>query len=153
MLGKIIYPLQCRGQDEGAAIFGLGQALFEDLVYENGQLLNPNLVDYRLPRFRDLPGVFETIIWKRVEGAGSTERRGWEKGLSWQLRWRSAMRFTTPPELEFKKCQLRGEKLLEALQAQALTAVRHNHNKSSTYRQVFSNTWAFHSQGWNRRSS
>jgi hypothetical protein len=35
----------------------------------------------------------------------------------------------------------------------ALTAVRHNHNKSSTYRQVFSNTWAFHSQGWNRRSS
>jgi CO/xanthine dehydrogenase Mo-binding subunit len=65
--GKMINPLQCQAQDEGAAVFGLGQALFEDLVYQGGQLLNGSLVDYRLPKFNDLPGSFTTFI---VEGAG-----------------------------------------------------------------------------------
>ncbi|HEX5605023.1 MAG TPA: xanthine dehydrogenase family protein molybdopterin-binding subunit, partial [Candidatus Binatia bacterium] len=47
--GKMINPLQCEAQDEGAAVFGLGQALFEDLAYQDGQLLNGTLIDYRLP--------------------------------------------------------------------------------------------------------
>jgi CO/xanthine dehydrogenase Mo-binding subunit len=68
--GKIINPVQCRGQDEGAAMFGLGQALFEDMVYDNGRLMNPNLVDYRLPRFRDLPPEFKTIILEEGGGRG-----------------------------------------------------------------------------------
>ena len=48
--GKMIHPIQCHAQDEGAAVFGIGQALFEDLVYQDGELVNGSLVDYRLPR-------------------------------------------------------------------------------------------------------
>ena len=59
--GKMINPLQCHAQDEGAAVFGLGQALFEDLAYQDGQLLNGSLIDYRLPPFNDLPGEFTTF--------------------------------------------------------------------------------------------
>jgi len=66
--GKMIHPLQCHGQDEGAAVFGLGLTLFEDLIYQDGQLVNPNLVDYRLPRFGDLPGSFRTHVAE--EGGG-----------------------------------------------------------------------------------
>ena len=33
----------------GAAITGMGQAMFEEIAYDNGQLINPNLVDYVLP--------------------------------------------------------------------------------------------------------
>ena len=55
--GKMINPLHCRGQEEGSVLFGIGHALYEQLVYRDGQLINPNLVDYRLPRFRDLPAV------------------------------------------------------------------------------------------------
>ena len=47
--GKMINPLHCRGQEEGSVLFGIGHALYEQLVYRDGQLINPNLVDYRLP--------------------------------------------------------------------------------------------------------
>jgi CO/xanthine dehydrogenase Mo-binding subunit len=78
--GKIMHPVQCRGQDEGAAIFGLGQALFEDMVYENGRLMNPNLVDYRLPRFRDLPSEFKTILLEEGAGRGPYGAKGMGEG-------------------------------------------------------------------------
>jgi len=75
------HPLQCQGQDEGAAVFGIGQALFEDLVYDNnGQLLNPNLVDYRLPTFRDVPLIFSTIILEEGGGPGPYGAKGMGEG-------------------------------------------------------------------------
>jgi CO/xanthine dehydrogenase Mo-binding subunit len=78
--GKMINPQQCRGQDEGAAVFGLGQALFEDLVYQNGELLNGGLIDYRLPRFSDVPRGFETIILEDGGGAGPYGAKGMGEG-------------------------------------------------------------------------
>ncbi|HEX2226158.1 MAG TPA: xanthine dehydrogenase family protein molybdopterin-binding subunit [Candidatus Binatia bacterium] len=78
--GKMINPLQCHAQDEGAAIFGLGQALFEDLSYEHGQLLNDSLVDYRLPRFTDLPATFNTIIMEGGGGPGPYGAKGMGEG-------------------------------------------------------------------------
>src|SRR5262249_19508608 len=68
--GKMINPQQCRGQDEGAAVFGIGQAFFEDLAYENGELMNGTLIEYRLPRFSDVPANFETIILEEGGGRG-----------------------------------------------------------------------------------
>ncbi|HEY7165996.1 MAG TPA: xanthine dehydrogenase family protein molybdopterin-binding subunit, partial [Candidatus Binatia bacterium] len=48
-VGKAINPEQVHGQDEGAVMFAVGHTLCEELVYEDGQLLNPNLIDYRVP--------------------------------------------------------------------------------------------------------
>ncbi|HME61986.1 MAG TPA: xanthine dehydrogenase family protein molybdopterin-binding subunit, partial [Candidatus Binatia bacterium] len=42
--GKAINPEQCIGQDEGAVLFGIGHTLMEEMVYEDGQLLNGNLI-------------------------------------------------------------------------------------------------------------
>ena len=78
--GKMIHPLQCHGQDEGAAVFGLGQALFEDLVYQDGQLVNSNLIDYRLPRFPDLPRSFHTHILEEGGGPGPYGAKGMGEG-------------------------------------------------------------------------
>jgi CO/xanthine dehydrogenase Mo-binding subunit len=78
--GKMINPLQCHAQDEGAAIFGLGQALFEDLAYQDGQLLNDSLVDYRLPRFTDLPQAFKTFIMEGGGGPGPYGAKGMGEG-------------------------------------------------------------------------
>ena len=36
-------------------IFGLGPALFEELVYDSGQVVNPNLSDYMIPSILDIP--------------------------------------------------------------------------------------------------
>ena len=60
-VGKAISPLGCRQQLAGAAITGIGQALFEEIAYDNGQLINPNLVDYVLPSLGDMPTVIDPI--------------------------------------------------------------------------------------------
>jgi CO/xanthine dehydrogenase Mo-binding subunit len=78
--GKMINPVQCHAQDEGAAVFGLGQALFEDLAYQDGQLLNGNLIDYRLPRFTDLPPTFITFVMEGGGGPGPYGAKGMGEG-------------------------------------------------------------------------
>ena len=78
--GKMINPVQCHAQDEGAAVFGLGQALFEDLTYQDGQLLNGSLVDYRLPRFTDLPPTFITFVMEGGGGPGPYGAKGMGEG-------------------------------------------------------------------------
>jgi carbon-monoxide dehydrogenase large subunit len=54
--GKVINPLLVEGQVQGGIVQGLGQALYEEVVYdENGQLSTASLMDYALPRAADLP--------------------------------------------------------------------------------------------------
>jgi CO/xanthine dehydrogenase Mo-binding subunit len=75
-VGKAINPLQAEGQDEGAAIQGLGHTLFESLQYENGQPLNANLVDYRVPRFTDIPEHFASALIENEDGPGPYGAKG-----------------------------------------------------------------------------
>ena len=54
--GKVINPLLVDGQIQGGIVQGLGQALYEEVAYdENGQLLTASLMDYALPRAAALP--------------------------------------------------------------------------------------------------
>jgi CO/xanthine dehydrogenase Mo-binding subunit len=53
-LGKAINPMGVEGQIEGSVIQGIGYALFEELKWENGRIVNPNFRDYKLPTFSDL---------------------------------------------------------------------------------------------------
>jgi CO/xanthine dehydrogenase Mo-binding subunit len=78
--GKAINPEQCIGQDEGALMFGVGHTLMEEMVYEDGQLLNGNLVDYRVPTFRDLPDHLETILIENGNGPGPFGSKGIGEG-------------------------------------------------------------------------
>ena len=55
-IGKLINPMQCRGQIDGAIAMGFGWALYEKMVYDgNGTMVNPALRDYRIPTFADVP--------------------------------------------------------------------------------------------------
>ena len=55
-VGKVINPRLCQLQVEGAMLFALGQVLFEELSTDtNGGITNPNLSDYMLPSFEDVP--------------------------------------------------------------------------------------------------
>ena len=59
-VGKAIHPDHCVAQEEGAAMQGIGHTFFEQLIYDNGQLINPNLIDYRIPTFADVPEEFHS---------------------------------------------------------------------------------------------
>ncbi|MGH8947014.1 MAG: xanthine dehydrogenase family protein molybdopterin-binding subunit, partial [Acidimicrobiia bacterium] len=53
--GRVVSPFRVRQQNQGCVVFGLGTALFEELVYEGGQPVNPNLADYMIPSILDVP--------------------------------------------------------------------------------------------------
>ncbi len=56
--GTVINPLLAEGQLHGSLAQGLGQALFEGIVYDgDGQLLTGTLMDYAIPRADDVPHV------------------------------------------------------------------------------------------------
>src|SRR5207249_7216716 len=73
--GAILNPDHLKNQVEGAAIMGLGGALFEAIRFENGKILNPHFSDYRVPRFADAPKI-EVVLLDRKDlpsaGAGET---------------------------------------------------------------------------------
>jgi carbon-monoxide dehydrogenase large subunit len=54
--GNVINPLLVEGQVHGGLVQGIGQALHEEVVYdENGQLLTGSFMDYAVPRAHDFP--------------------------------------------------------------------------------------------------
>ena len=79
-VGKAINPSQCVGQEEGAAMMGIGHTLFEQMVYDGGQLVNSNLVDYRVPTFADLPKEFHSELVENGDGPGPYGSRGMGEG-------------------------------------------------------------------------
>jgi CO/xanthine dehydrogenase Mo-binding subunit len=60
-VGRVINPTYAAGQVAGGAVQGIGQAMFEDLQYRNGQVANPNFTDYKLPTIADVPQI-QTIL-------------------------------------------------------------------------------------------
>jgi isoquinoline 1-oxidoreductase len=73
--GAIVNPDHLKNQIEGAAVMGLGGALFEAIRFAGGKILNPRFSDYRVPRFADAPAI-ETVLLDRKDlasqGAGET---------------------------------------------------------------------------------
>jgi len=53
--GRVINPTRARQQSEGSIIYGIGPALFEETLVMDGQVVNPNLSDYMIPSFLDVP--------------------------------------------------------------------------------------------------
>lgn len=54
-MGTPINPKLCEGQMEGGAGMGIGSALYEELVMDNGKILNPGFRDYRFPSTKEIP--------------------------------------------------------------------------------------------------
>ncbi len=53
--GTVVNPIAAQGQQQGAIAQGIGYALTERMLTEDGRPLNPNFVDYRLPCTMDMP--------------------------------------------------------------------------------------------------
>lgn len=61
--GRAVHPSQVEGQMQGGASQGIGWALYEGYQYdEEGRMLNPQLLDYKLPTSLDLPPIDTVIV-------------------------------------------------------------------------------------------
>jgi CO/xanthine dehydrogenase Mo-binding subunit len=74
--GKAINPVLCRGQIEGGFLQGLGQALFEEMIYDGSTPLNLEPLKYRAPLATDLPLKFESILLEHGLGPGPFGAKG-----------------------------------------------------------------------------
>ncbi len=55
--GRILNPLAAEGQVEGAVMQGIGYTLKEALIRHGGRVLNPNLTNYNMAQFIDVPEI------------------------------------------------------------------------------------------------
>jgi CO/xanthine dehydrogenase Mo-binding subunit len=61
-VGRAINPLAVEGQMDGQIFSGMGQALLEECIVEDGQALNPSFLGYRLPRSFEIPETENMIV-------------------------------------------------------------------------------------------
>ena len=61
-VGRVLHPTQVIGQIEGGIAQGVGLAVMEEIVVEDGLVRNPSFTDYLIPTVADTPEVLATCI-------------------------------------------------------------------------------------------
>ncbi len=67
--GRALNPVSVEGQIIGSVWMGMGQALTEEMVWKDGMLMNPGLLEYRSPSSVESPEV-EPIIVESIDPEG-----------------------------------------------------------------------------------
>lgn len=68
-VGRVLHPTQVLGQIEGGIAQGVGLAVMEELVVQDGVIRNPSFTDYLIPTVADMPDVLATCIEQPEPGA------------------------------------------------------------------------------------
>ena len=74
-VGRAVNPMLLEGQVEGGVIMGLGWTLMEEMITNEGHLLNPSFLDYRMPGAKDVPRV-QSIWVEPVDPLGPYGAKG-----------------------------------------------------------------------------
>ncbi|RYH58596.1 MAG: xanthine dehydrogenase family protein molybdopterin-binding subunit, partial [Alcaligenaceae bacterium] len=119
--GKVINKLGCRGQDEGSAIFGLAQSLFEEMRYDNGVLLNGEALLYRVPLAEDIPRTFKSITQEQGHGAGPFGSKGMGEGGMLPIATAIAQAISDAVGVQLTQLPMTPERVFTAIREQALT--------------------------------
>ncbi len=67
--GRALNPVAVEGQVIGSVWMGLGQALEEEMIWKDGLLMNPGLLEYRSPSSEESPDI-ECIIVESIDPEG-----------------------------------------------------------------------------------
>ena len=74
--GKALHYPSAKAQTDGGAVMGFGHALFEETIYQEGQLQNGDPFQYRLPVMKDIPEVFYSSMLEKGDGPGPFGSKG-----------------------------------------------------------------------------
>ena len=116
--GRAINPLSIEGQVQGGAVMGLGFALMEEMIFDEGRVVNPNLMDYRVPTSTDFPDV-EAIIVEAPhrEGPFGAKGMGETSTIGAAAAVRAAVADATGATIN--ELPITCEKVLDAIEARA----------------------------------
>ncbi|MBI4526555.1 MAG: xanthine dehydrogenase family protein molybdopterin-binding subunit [Deltaproteobacteria bacterium] len=68
--GRVINPLMHQGQIDGGIVCGIGYALTEHLMFEDGKVATGNLGEYKIPTIRDVPPLKTVVLETVARGPG-----------------------------------------------------------------------------------
>ncbi|RMF90172.1 MAG: xanthine dehydrogenase family protein molybdopterin-binding subunit [Nitrospinota bacterium] len=115
-VGFAINPLSVQGQMEGGATQGLGYGLMEQMIFLNGKLSNPHLLDYKIPSALDVPPIKTVMVEEPAsrspygaKGVGEPPIVATAAALANAIYQATGVRISSLP--------LTPEKILQALQA------------------------------------
>jgi CO/xanthine dehydrogenase Mo-binding subunit len=74
-VGKAIHPVLCAGQVEGGTLQAIGWALYENVVWKDGRIMNPRMTNYVIPTSKDAPA-FKTILVEHPFSGGPNGAKG-----------------------------------------------------------------------------
>ncbi|MGH7816732.1 MAG: xanthine dehydrogenase family protein molybdopterin-binding subunit, partial [Candidatus Binatia bacterium] len=63
-VGQALNPMAVTGQIQGGIMMGLGYALSESLLFDQGKITNASFADYKIPSVRDIPAATPIIVEK-----------------------------------------------------------------------------------------
>jgi CO/xanthine dehydrogenase Mo-binding subunit len=69
-LGRAINPQLAKGQIEGGFVQGMGYALTEEMVWDGPRLVNPSLMDYKIPTMAEIPERLDAYLVESDEPTG-----------------------------------------------------------------------------------
>jgi CO/xanthine dehydrogenase Mo-binding subunit len=81
--GKAINPMQVVGQQEGGVLsMGIGSTLMEEVITDNGVMLNPQFADYKIPTTLDCPDLanYKSVIIETAHRDGPWGAKGVGEG-------------------------------------------------------------------------
>jgi len=113
--GRAINPMLVEGQLEGSVVGGMGQALYEEVIMEKGQVQNPSFLDYGIPTALEVPSI-TSIEVETDDPEGPFGAK--ESGEGTQLAPAPAIvnALYDAIGIRFKSLPVTPEKVLEALQ-------------------------------------
>lgn len=74
--GTIINPLTSRGLVIGGVVQAIGYTLMEELVMEEGRVINPNFLDYKIPAMNESPSGIEVVFVNAPDPLGPFGAKG-----------------------------------------------------------------------------
>ena len=115
-VGKVINPVLAAGQIEGGVAQGIGFALYENVVWQEGRMVNAQMTNYVMPTAMDLPAIrvyFEEIPYGRgpagAKGIGELPLDGTAPAIA------NAIAHATG--VDVRRIPITAESLLEMLEA------------------------------------
>ncbi|MEE8449040.1 MAG: molybdopterin cofactor-binding domain-containing protein [Thermodesulfobacteriota bacterium] len=113
--GRAINPMGLSGQVEGSVGIGIGQALYEDFFFADGQTLNGSLDIYRVPTAIETPGV-DTALVESIEPNGPFGAKGVSEGTQLPVAPAIANALYDALGVRVKKLPLTPHQVLKALE-------------------------------------
>ena len=116
-VGTILNPITHQGQIEGGVIQGLGYALMEEIISEDGQVSTLSLGDYKIPTMPDIPEL-ETRLLEPAVGQAPYQTKGIGENSNIPVAGAIANAVYDAVGVRILDLPITSEKVLKALKAQ-----------------------------------